>query len=47
MSTSLGVERLEVLMLPRLAVTLAEMKAAGIADPVNALRRLQGGGDEP
>ena len=47
MSTSISVERLEVLVLPRLAVTLAEMKVAGIADPVNALRRLQGGSEEP
>ena len=48
MSTSVNVERLEVLVLPRLAVTLAEMKAAGIADPVAVLRRLQGGiTDEP
>ena len=48
MSASLGVERLEVLVLPRLAVTLAEMKAAGVADPVAVLRRLQGGiTDEP
>ena len=43
MNASLGVERLEVLVLPRLAVTLAEMKMAGIADPVAVLRRLQGG----
>ena len=48
MSTSLGVERLEVLVLPYLAVALAEMKAAGVVDPVSVLRRLQGGiGDEP
>ena len=46
MSLSVGVERLEVLVLPRLAATLAEMKAAGVPDPVNALRRLQGGSDE-
>src|SRR5260370_40886116 len=44
-----SVEGLEVLVLPPLARVLAEMTTAGVADPVGALRRLQGGDgtDEP
>jgi len=45
LNSSLGVERLEVLVLPRIAATLAEMKAAQVRDPVAVLRRLQGGLD--
>ena len=48
MSASLSVEGLEVMVLPRISATLAEMKAAGVADRVAVLRRLQGGiTDEP
>jgi len=47
LTPSLGVERLEVLALPRLAATLAEMKAAQVSDPVAVLRRLQSGLDVP
>jgi hypothetical protein len=42
-----SVEGLEVLVLPRIAGMLAEMVRDGVVDPVNALRRLQGGSDEP
>jgi len=48
LNSSLGVERLEVLVLPRIAATLSEMRAAQVSDPVAVLRRLQGGiTDEP
>ena len=42
-----SVEGLEVLILPRIAGVLAEMVRDGVVDPVNALRRLQSGSDEP
>jgi hypothetical protein len=41
------VEGLQVLTLPRIAQVLNAMVRDGIPDPVNALRRLQGGSDEP
>jgi len=42
-----SVEGLEVLVLPQIAATLNAMMREGVVDPVNALRRLQGGSDEP
>jgi len=43
-----SVFELEVLVLPRIATTLAEMVREGIAEPVAVLRRLQAGrGEEP